>query len=57
MKNYNIKQYNAKRNKWVDMGTWDEKFKNEFIKGYSFDGEFYKRGNSATMYKITEVEG
>ena len=57
MAKYKIDQYNAKKDKWLDMGVWNEEYaKGEFIKGYTFDGEFYKKGNSQTMYKLTEIK-
>lgn len=51
---YRIEKANIKDGKWTDLGTYDEQDKNIIIRGYRFNGMFYEKKNSNTIYTVTE---
>lgn len=54
-KRYHIKKANIKTQKWSDLGIYDETDMKQILKGYKFNGLFYERANSNTIYTVQEV--
>lgn len=56
MKFYNVTKINIKNGKEVNCGRLNEEDMKSVVRGYHFNGLFYEKANSNTMYIVEEVE-
>lgn len=55
MKTYTVKKYNAKSDRWLDLGCgYTEDDVNAITKEYKFNGLFYERKGTTNMLEVTE---
>lgn len=52
---YKIEKGNIKTDTWSDLGTYNESDMKSIIRGYKFNGLFYEKKNSNTIYTVTKV--
>lgn len=51
---YEVIKINIKTNEETNCGTYNEQDMKAIIKGYKFNGFFYEKSNSNTMYIVNE---
>lgn len=52
---YKVEKGDIKTDKVTNMGIYNESDMNSIIKGYHFNGMFYEKKNSNTIYIVTKV--
>lgn len=53
---YKVEKCDTKSDTWFDYGIYSEADVKLIVRGYHFNGLFYEKKNSHTIYTITEVE-
>lgn len=53
---YKVEKCDTKSNTWFDYGIYSEFDMKLIVRGYHFNGLFYEKKNSNTIYTVTEVE-
>lgn len=55
MKTYTVNKYNAKLDKWENLGSgYTADDVRAITKGYKFNGLFYERKGTMNMFEVTE---
>ena len=52
---YKVMKCDTKTETWTDCGTWGEEDMKLIVRGYHFNGLFYEKKNSNTIYTVEEV--
>lgn len=52
---YKIEKGNIKTDTWFDLGIYNESDMKSIIRGYKFNGLFYEKKNSNTIYTVTKT--
>lgn len=53
---YKVEKCDTKSDVWYNCGIWTESDIKLIVRGYHFNGLFYEKKNSNTIYTVTEVE-
>lgn len=52
---YKVMKYDIKTETWTDYGTCSEEDVKLIVRGYHFNGMFYEKKNSNTIYTVEKV--
>lgn len=53
---YKVEKCDTKSDVWYNCGIWTESDIKLIVRGYHFNGLFYEKKNSNTIYTVTEVK-
>lgn len=53
---YRVRKCDITKDQWFDYGEYNEDDVKLIVRGYHFNGLFYEKKNSFTIYTVDEVE-